>query len=358
MRSKERVLMAINHQEPDRVPLDFAANPDVVEALCHKLGIEIDRPFYSHCYDFPEALLQRLRVDLRVVRADYIGPPLASFDDGSHMDRLGILRAKEGYPIGHPLSGAKTVAEIEAYPWPDPDAFDYEHYAEQCERVEDYAVCGGDWCPFFTWAHTLMGTEEFLTAMFDRPELVHAVLGRLVDYYCETSRRMFEAAKGRIDIFFMGDDYGTQIGPFISPRHFRKFIVPQLKRLYDLAKSYGLKVMQHTCGSVRAILPDLITAGMDILDPIQVRAKDMDVRALKRDFGDRISFHGSIDIQHTMPKGTSEDVRQEVLDRLTYIAPGGGLIISGSHHYLHDIPLENIITVYNTVFEYGGYARR
>lgn len=356
MRSKERVLMAINHQEPDRVPLDFAAKTDVAEALCQHLGVESECA-YSHAFDFPEALLQRLQVDIRIVRAAYIGPPLATFADGTRMDILGIHRSKDGYPIEHPLAGATSVAQIEAYPFPNPDAFDYEHYSDQCERVEDYAVCGGDWCPFFTWAHVLMGTEDLLTAMIDRPELVHALLGRLVDYYYETSRRMFQAAKGKLDIFFMGDDYGTQRGPFVSPRHFREFILPHLKRLYGQAKSYGLRVMQHTCGSVREFLPDLITAGMDVLDPIQVRARDMEVHALKRDFGDRIAFHGSIDTQRTLPMGTSEDVREEVLDRLTHVAPGGGLIICGSQHYMRDIPLENIITIYDTVREYGHYAR-
>jgi len=354
MNSKERVLKAIDHQEPDRVPLDFGAWREVSEALCQKLGLDATCE-WSHFQEFPETLLQRLHIDLRVVRARYLGPPPRLLPDGSYFDMWGIHQSKENYPIGHPLAHATHVSDIEAYPFPDADAFDYEHYAEACERFEDYAVCGGDWSPFFTTALEMMGTEQFLVALRLMPDVAHALLTRIADYYYETSRRMFEAARGKLDIFFMGDDYGTQRGPFISLEDFRQFVAPHLRRLYGLAKSYGLKVMHHSCGSVRALLPDLIELGMDVLDPVQVRAAGMDILALKQDFGARITFHGSIDTQRTLPMGSVEEVREEVLQRLRYVAPGGGFILSGSQDYISDIPLENIITVYDTAYEFGRY---
>ncbi len=354
MTSKERVLRTIDHQEPDRVPLDYGAWRKVSERLCEYLNVD-PTGAYSHFQDFPEALMQRLHVDIRTVRAKYVGPPLEKLPDGDYIDRWGIRHGTTGYPVGHPLAHAATVADIEAYPFPDPDAFDYEHYGEQCERFGEYAVCGGDWGPFFTLSLELMGTEQFLIAIRTMPEVAHALMTRMADYYYETSRRMFEAAKGKLDIFFMGDDYGTQTGPFMSPRDFRTFVVPHLKRVFDLAKSYDLKVMLHSCGSVRAFLPDMIPLGLDILDPIQVRAADMDIVRLKQDFGDRITLHGSIDTQRTLPMGTPEEVRCEVLHRLEHIAPGGGLIISGSQDYIGDIPVENIVTIYDTVYEYGNY---
>ena len=217
----------------------------------------------------------------------------------------GIHQSKENYPIGNPLAHATTVAEVIAHPFPDPDALDYEHYAARCEQFADYAVCGGDWSPFFTMALELMGTEQFLVAMRVMPDVAHALLARIAGYYYETSRRMFEAARGKLDIFFMGDDYGTQRGPFVSRRDFHAFVAPHLQRLYGLAKSHGLKVMHHSCGSVRALLPDLIALGVDVLDPVQVRAAGMDVAGLKRDFGDKITFHGSIDTQRTLPAGSA-----------------------------------------------------
>ncbi|NLF00261.1 MAG: hypothetical protein GX601_04715 [Anaerolineales bacterium] len=347
--------MALSHREPDRVPLDYGAKLPVTERLCQYLGV--DPACEYSCYgEYPEALLQRLHVDIRTVRARYIGPPLEIGADGSQADVLGVRSSTDGYPLTHPLAHVTSVREIEAYRFPDPDAFDYEHYAEQCARFEDYAVCGGDWCPIFTYAMELMGTEAFLVAFHTMPEVVHALLERLTSYYCETSGRMFDAAHGKLDIFYTGDDYGTQVAPFISPRHFREFILPRLKRLYDLAKSHGLYVMQHSCGSVRAFIPDLISIGLDVLDPVQVRAAGMDIVGLKRDFGSQITLHGSIDTQRTLPFGTTEDVRNEVLQRLRDVAPGGGLILCGSQEYTIDIAPENIVTIYDTACEVGQRA--
>lgn len=355
MNSKERVLKAIDHQEPDRVPLGYGAWREISEALCRRL--ELDPACeWSHWQEYPEALLQRLQVDIRVMRARYIGPPNAELPDGSYIDIWGIVQSKENYPVVHPLAHATSVADIDVHPFPDPDAFDYEHYREQCERFEEYAVCGGDWSPFFTMALEIMGTEEFLVALHTMPDVAHALLSHVAGYYYETSRRMFDAADGKLDIFFMGDDYGTQIGPFMSRQHFRTFVLPHLQRLYGLAKSHGLKVMQHSCGSVRAVLPDLIDLGLDVLDPIQVRAAGMEVVGLKRDFGAKITLHGSMDTQDTLPNGTVEDVRQEVLHRLRHVAPGGGFILSGSQDYISDISLDNILTIYQTAAEYGSYA--
>ncbi|MHB9034925.1 MAG: uroporphyrinogen decarboxylase family protein, partial [Anaerolineae bacterium] len=169
------------------------------------------------------------------------------------------------------------------------------------------------------------------------------------------TRRMLLAAKGKVDIYFMGDDYGTQRCPFVHPRDFRRFMLPQLKRLYGLAKSFGLKVMQHSCGSVRLLLEDLLSIGLDALDPVQVRAAGMDMPGLKRDFGDRLTFHGSMDTQQTLPFGSVADVRREVIERLRVAAPGGGLILCGSQDYIADIPLENIVAIYDTAYEYGAY---
>ncbi len=357
MRAKERVLAVLNHQEPDRVPLDYGAVPSVTQRLCDYLQVD-PTPNPGSYQAYPEALLQRLHVDIRIVRPNYLGPSSRPLPDGGYIDQWGVVISKEGYPVSHPLAEAQTVADIYAYPFPDPDAYDYEHYSELCERFADYAVCGGDWSPFFTWSLELMGTEQFLLNLHERPEVANALLTRVADYYLETSRRMFEAARGKIDIFFMGDDYGTQRCPFVHPRDFRTFMLPQLARLYGQAKSYGLKVMQHSCGSVRLLLEDLLAAGLDALDPVQVRAEGMDVAGLKRDFGSRLTLHGSIDTQHTLPFGSVEDVRREVLERLRVAAPGGGLILCGSQDYIADIPLDNILAIYDTAYAYGTYPIR
>jgi uroporphyrinogen decarboxylase len=356
MRAKERVLRTIAHQQPDRVPLDYAAFPEVTAGLCRYLQVDpaCESAFYQQ---YPEALLERLHVDIRIVRPRYLAPQSRPAPDGGYFDMWGVEISKEGYPCGHPLAHATTVAEIEAYGWPDPDALDYGHYAEDCERVADYAVCGGDWSPFFTWSLEIMGTEAVFVNMRERPEVVHALFERVASYYHETSRRMFEAAQGKLDIFFMGDDYGTQRGPFMGRRDFRTFVLPHLTDLYGLAKSHGLKVMQHSCGSVRAFLPELIDIGLDALDPVQPRAAGMEPAGLKRDFGDRITLHGTLDLQGTLPYGSVDDVRREVIERINAVAPGGGLIIGAAQDYIPDVPLQNIVAVYDTVYECGWYQQ-
>jgi uroporphyrinogen decarboxylase len=164
---------------------------------------------------------------------------------------------------------------------------------------------------------------------------------------------MFEKAGDKTDIFFTGDDYGTQAGPMISLAMWRKFVRPHVERLYGLAKSYGLKVMQHSCGSVAAFLPDLIECGLDIIEPVQVRAYNMGLEGLLQKFGGKLCFHGSIDTQQTLPWGTPEDVRAEVLDRVRLFKQYGGLTIAPTQHLLPEIPIENIVAMYDTAWERG-----
>jgi len=243
-----------------------------------------------------------------------------------------------GIDIYHPLENVSSIDEIGKYNWPDPDDYNYNQFLRECEEFADYAVCSGPWSSFLYVACELMGMENFLVSLVEKPKIAHLLLDKIVDFYCEVVKRMFEKAKNKIDIFFMGDDYGTQDGLLISLPLWRSFISPRLKRLISLAKSYGYKVMLHSCGSVRELIPDLIQLGVDILDPIQVRAKGMEIEKLKRDFGDNISFHGSIDTQYTLPFGSPEEVKIEVIQRLEKIAPGGGFCLAPSQVFLPEIP--------------------
>jgi uroporphyrinogen decarboxylase len=207
MNSKQRVLKAINHEEPDRVPLDYSAKPEVSQALCEYLGLTWDGP-YEHWQIHPEALMQRFHIDLRFRSARYIGDEEKTLPDGCMINRWGVV-FKNGYPLIAPLAHAKTVADVEAHPWPDPSAFDYEHYAEMLEPFEEYAICGGEWSPFFTYGFEMVGMEKFLMGMVLEPELIHTVLDKICDYYLTVNEWMFQAARGKLDIFFTGDDFGS-----------------------------------------------------------------------------------------------------------------------------------------------------
>ena len=166
----------------------------------------------------------------------------------------------------------------------------------------------------------------------------------------EVSRRIFEAARGAIDIFFIGNDFGTQNGPVVSAALFRRFFLPHLKRLVDLGHDFGLKVMLHCCGGFAPLIPALIEIGLDALQSLQPDARGMEPGRLKRDFGGRIVLNGCIDTHHVLIKGTPELVRKRTREILEVMKPGGGYIASPSHDYLlPETPVENVLAMYETV---------
>ena len=349
MTSKERVLITYEFKLPDRVPVDFCACEAVYNSLIEKLKVRGQLE-----------LMEALHVDFRWARAPWIGPELKA-PDGTSTDHFGIPRAGVGdfgYPVDHPLKNISSVKDIENYPWPSPDFFDYDVFREECERFQDYAVLGGGWSWFSNAAMDLVGMEKFLILMYDEPYLAYRLMERICDFFGEVSRRMFDIAKGKLDIFFTGDDYGTQQGPLISLSLWRKLVKPHIKKLYTLAKSHGLRIMQHSCGSVEVFLPDLIEIGLDAIEPVQVRARDMDIEYLIKKYRGKLIFHGSIDTQHTLPFGSVEDVKREVLHRIKLFKYSRALVIAPTQHLLPEIPLENILTMYETTYEYGKLNNR
>jgi len=343
--SKERVLKNYTFQPVDRFTIDFCAESKVYELLRNYYGVPDDL-----------ALMERLHVDFRYPKPNWIGFPLID-EQGRRTDYFGIPRAGVGdfgYPLEHPLAHVNSVAELDAYPkWPSPDMWDYEQYAEDCARFEDYAVLGGVWGWFFEAACDLVGMERFFLLMYDNPRLAHAILERIVSFMERTSEIMFQKAGRYIDICFTGDDYGFQSGPMMSPAMFEEFVRPYLQRIYDVGRRHGKLIMHHSCGSVARWIPTLMEMGLNILEPIQVRAAGMDPRRLAEQYGGRLCFHGSIDTQYTLPFGTPEDVRREVRERVETFRPYGGFTIAPSQHLLADIPLENIVAMYEAAWEYA-----
>ncbi len=362
MQPRERVRQALAHHEPDRVPVDYWASPQFTPKLLAHFGLASQ-----------EELLGRLGVDLRyVLGPSYTGLELRAYPDGTSEDLWGVRR-KTVTVVGpafewtykevveSPLAGATTPAEVAAYGrWPSPDWWDYSSLPEQCQRAGDHAVVLGadrlDRTAQLKTGFYLRGMEQFLTDLVLDPRLAEAIIGRVVEYYLEYNRRVFEATRGLADIFFMGDDFGMQQGPIVSPNAWRRFFRPGFRQFVDLAHRYGLKVMHHTCGSVRALIPDLIDAGLDILQSVQPRAAGMDLASLKREFGRDICFQGSIDIQHVMPHGTVEEVRDHVRRQLDAGKPGGGFIVCTAHDLLPDVPVENAVALFEAYREYGGYG--
>jgi uroporphyrinogen decarboxylase len=363
MDARERVLRALAHREPDRVPVDCWLTTAVAKRLQMHYGLA------TH-----EELLRRLDVDFRYIDGPrYIGPAPQVRPDGQVEDHWGVPRVRVTTGSGDqassyeevvhfPLRNAKTVEEIHAYPkWPNPDWFDYDCVRDQvaeARRTGKVVVFMGDRlnrCAQLKPAMYLRGIDQILVDLALEPEIAAAIIQHVADFYLEYARRTFEAAGDGLDIFFTGDDFGTQKGMFMRPQMWRDFLRPGFKAFVDLAHSRGYKAAHHSCGSIHAIIPDLIDCGLDILNPVQPDVTGMDRRELKRLFGDRLGFHGSISIQKTLPFGTPDDVRAEVRERRETLAPGGGFIFCTAHNIQADTPIENIEALFDAYHTFGRY---
>lgn len=348
MTPRERVLTAFAHRAPDRVPLWCGASPEFWAKAKALLGLE------------DEALRVRFGDDFRRVFARYIGPEFPLGPGAVSRTIFGVERGGIGYgqPRSHPLAQA-TLEQVQAYPWPDPAWMDVSAIrGEALAWKGEYAILGGDWSPFWHDLIDLFGMEAMYLKMYLEPELIDAALQRMVDYYFEVSRRIFDAAAGAIDIFFIGNDLGSMNGPLLSCEMYDRFIRPHMKRLIDLGHDYGLKVQLHCCGGFEPLLPGMIEDGLDAVHAIQPCCRGMELGALKRHYGDRIVFNGAIDSHHVLIKGDPALVREKTREVLEAMMPGGGYIAGASHDYiLEETPVENVLAMFDTVREYGVYGR-
>ncbi len=361
MGAKQRVMTALNHEEPDRVPIDFWATSEIKRSLQEHYG-----------FDDYEGLLQYFGVDFRVIPGPtYVGPELRTYPGGIIEDIWGVRRrivsVGEGERRGtykevafSPLEHATTVKEVDNYEgWPSPDWWDYSRVAEDCRSCEGYCVVNAgdrlDRTAQLKPAMYLRGVQQIMLDLALNPAIVECIIEHIVEYFLEYNRRVFEASQGGIDIFMMGDDFGMQTGPLMSVEMWEAFFEPGFRKYIELAHEYGIKVMHHTCGGIRPLIPKFMDAGLDILQSLQPRAKGMDLGELKKEFGQHLSFHGSMDIQETLPLGTVEDVKNEVKQRMEVGKPGGGFIICTAHNIQVDTPIQNIVALVEAYHEYGRY---
>ena len=343
----ERILNAVRHQPTDRPPIDYVATPEFNATLKRHLGVEED-----------EELRRGLRVDIRRVEGRFVGP-------GDMMGAAGVLASGKDFlgivwkPVQnefatyneiafHPLGDATTVQDIEAYSWPSVDWFDFSHLKEEIARInaEDrYAILlfGGG---AFETPWYMRGLPRFLMDLVECPEIAEAICRHVVDFYKGRTLRAIEEADGQIDIILSGGDIGTQRGMMLDPDLWRQHIKPYSEELIRTFKDLGLTTYYHSCGSIVPVIEDFIEMGLDILDPIQPAAAGMDAEALKRQFGQRLAFHGGIDEQRLLPRGSAAEVRQEVRRLLDLFADDGGYIVCPAHAIQPDTPAENIVALY------------
>jgi uroporphyrinogen decarboxylase len=351
---RERVLTTLAGREPDRVPLDTWMSKEAIVKICEYLGLPTETDPYGMWH---EGILQRLHVDFRRPYTPYVGPPLRTFADGSWETEYGVVRKGYGYGVAvtHPLADATEVDEILAYgSYPDPDWYDYSGLGDYCRRHAEYAFTGGSKFPFFTEACDLMGMEQVMLNLYEAPQLVEALFHKLVDVHITLTERWLEVAPESIDILICTDDYGGRENLLISPGHWRTFMKPALQRVVDFGQERGLHVMLHSDGAIRAIIPDLIEMGVDILNPIEPEADGMEPASIKRDFGDQLVLHGAASAMNLV-HGTPEEVAAEARYLFEHLAPGGGFVLCPSNHLLEDMPVENILALYDTAYEAGQY---
>ena len=343
MTPRERWLAVLNRQPFDRFPLDYRATPEMSATLVEHMGAA----------DMAE-VRERLHIDpVMGVGGRYVGPAVAPDEDvfGVKYEMADYGTGVYREVVSGPLEEFDSIEEIEAnYTWPSPDWYTYDHIPAQLEGHEDWVIQGGHYEEFATYKN-LRGVAQGYADHIEHPEMVHHIMGKLADLAYARSERIFEAAGGRVIWTWVAEDFGTQEALLMSPAMIREFHFPHIKRLCALAHDYGVFAFHHSDGAVRDNVPQMIEAGIDVLDPVQWRCKGMEREGLMRDFGDQIGFHGAMDNQHTVPFGSVDDVRQEVLDNLRILGAGGGYILAPCHNIQAVTPPQNILALYET-----GYA--
>ena len=357
MKMRERLLTAMRRGVPDRIPYTYGATAECSEKLRVHLGLksvgEIPAHFGCDSTGSIHTLLGRGHIAW-----NHGGRQ----PDGTQTTIWGTPLKPVQYPTGiyweydiPPLAHMQSVAEIDAYAWPDPAKAAFEPLPAAAvwqPRLAETVVGEGSFIGPFGIAWQVRGMENLMIDMVENPAMADAVIRHIDAFTLPLLKRFLGTYQGAVDYVACGDDFGTQLGLLISRAHFSRFFGPSLRRHFELARSYGVMCYQHCCGAIFDIIPDLIDCGVQILNPIQTGAVGMDPARLKREFGKDLCFHGAMDIQQTLPRGTPEDVRREVRDRVAQLGPNG-YILGPSHAMQADIPPANIVAMYEEIRRIG-----
>jgi uroporphyrinogen decarboxylase len=373
--SRERVLYALNHEEPDRVPVFFGTSgvttmlAPAYERLKAHLGIQLPPRLISSIFQYArldEEVMQRFGSDGRPLLS---GPAPSihrrTIDPEAFVDEWGIEWRRAPGALYYeetraPLREA-TLDDLARYAWPDlghPSRFvGLTDEARRIHKETGCAVVALSGASLFEQIQLLRGMETFLTDMAANREFAEALIRKVADLMLAGLHGLMSAAGAEIDVVVMGDDLGTQNAPIMSPRMYRNLFKPRHAELIAAIKTHSAaKVFFHSDGNIYPLLGDLVDVGVDLLNPVQVSAGAMgDTARLKREFGDRLSFCGAVDTGWVLPHGTPGDVRREVRQRIADLAPGGGYVLASVHCIQPDVPLENVIAMFEEAAIAGRY---
>jgi uroporphyrinogen decarboxylase len=378
---RERVRLALTFQEADRVPIDLDGwatyfTEGAYRNLLKHLGIE-EKPKINDWFlvsGINESILQRFGVDFRRIG---LGAPEGfssrTYTDGSWDDEWGVRKRKVAHRnprtgqtayyaemVEPPLAQA-AIEDLASYPWPDPeDPGRYRGLSDLVKRLYDttgYALVAAAISEgVFEKAQALRGMQRFFEDLLINREFAAALIERILQIQLEIFDRYLAIVGSYVEMVETSDDYGMQTGPLLSPELYREMMKSAHRRLNSRIKQRTrAKIYLHSCGSITEILDELIDAGIDVINPVQPGARDMDSAGLKRRFGGRVVFHGGVDEQFVLPHGSREEVREEVTRRIRAFAPGGGYIFAPAHNIQDDVPPENVMTMFEAALEIGCY---
>ncbi len=368
MNSRERFYKICSHQEADRVPLDLGGwlsgiKPAVYARLREALKLKGEPLAWYK--DFDSRVLERFQIDFRRVTPGSKKPakPRAPLSDGTSFDNWGVgskFSGEDQQNVFFPLKDA-TREDLDKYQWPDFHAMGVrDEIVEQAKRLHNdtpFVVVGqAASAGVFERACWLCGFERILMGMAIEPEFTVKLFGIIHKLQKDSSEVFYGAVGKYLDMVQLGDDYGTQNGTFFSLDFYKEFIKPVNKSyIADIRQYTKAKIFLHSCGSIHSFLGDLIEDGVDIINPVQTRALNMEPERLKQDFGDKVVFHGAIDEQEILPFGSVSDVKKEVKHKIETLGKDGGYILAACHEIQNDTPVENIIAMYESALEYGRY---
>ncbi len=361
MNSKERVIKALKHEEPDQVPIFATLTPQVAEKLSQKLGTPADLKdaFLSDRVSHTEILLELGNDAIGISPGRSKGSPTVDLGNGQRRDEWGLVYKKIGpyyEPVERPLAGVESVKDISNYNFPSADSpgrFDVARHMT-FKYGDRYALVGCIECTMFELAWSLVGFEKFLMDLTRRADYTLELLDIVKDYNLECGKKLIKLGA---DIIWTGDDFGTQEGMLISPNLWRDIFKPRFEEVFQTLKKTNSEIIiaYHSCGSIRPIIEDLIEIGLEVLNPIQPKARNMDLTKLKELYGDRLAFFGGVDIQNVLPNGTPQQVEEEVKSRIRAAGQGGGYLLAPAHNIQPDTTIENIFTLFQSVKEHGSY---
>lgn len=372
MSPRERVLAAVDRQGPDRVPIDVGGTSfstvigQAYERLKASLGVGGETAYMkrkSRSALLDEAVARRLGTDTRPL---LVGSPDGwqdvYFDGGSFRDEFGVVwrRAGDGHyaPLGNPLRQA-GLNELAAYPWPDPHnpgrTRGLRDAARRLHEEGEHAVVLSMPVGFVHLSQYLRGYEQWLMDIVLNPEFLDALMDGALAWWMALCASVLDEVGPYVDVVALADDVAFHDRPMVDLARYRRLFKPRHEQMVRCVKERsGARVLYHCCGAVRSLVDEFVDIGVDALNPVQVSSADMDTAALKAEFGERISFWGAIDTQRVLPRGTPEEVRAEVRQRIADLAPGGGYVLASVHNIQEDVPPENILAMADAAIEFGG----